>query len=156
MPTIRTLRVACIIAVCACLHAQDSRTITVRLRDGRTGLPITPSNFLLRVDHHDTIQNEWVKINDDGTTVLTVPGDVKEISLQATYASGMDTYINCDAARQNDKERQIWYPIAVIMKAGVVAPDECGKTDYTAHPGEFVFFVRKRNALDRVRNSDAQ
>jgi hypothetical protein len=156
MPTIRTLWLAWIIAVCACLHAQDVKTISVRLRDGRTGLPITPSNFLLRADHHDTIQNEWVKINDDGTTVLTVPGDVKEISLQATYESGMDTYINCDAAKQNDKERHIWYPIAVIMKAGVVAPNECGKTDYPAHPGEFVFFVRKRNALDRMRNSDAQ
>jgi hypothetical protein len=157
MPRIRTLaRFAWIIAVCICLHAQDYKLITVQLRDGKTGLPITPSNFLLRVDHYETVRNEWVKIYDNGTVLVRVPSEAKEISLQATYDEGMNTYINCDAAKQNDKEREIWYPIDVIMKAGVVAPDECGKADYTAKPGEFVFFVRKRNAFDRMRNPGEQ
>jgi hypothetical protein len=157
MPTPRTLaRLAFAIAVCASLHAQTGKTITVHLRDGRTGMPITPSNFLLRIDHHDEIHNEWVKIADDGTVTVNVPDDAKDISLQATYDQGMDTYINCDIARQSDKERVIWYPIEVIMKSGVVAPNECSKTEYPAKPGEFVFFVRKRNALDRIHNPDAQ
>jgi hypothetical protein len=157
MPTIRTLtRLAWVVALCTCVHAQDARTISVRLRDGKTGMPITPSNFLLRADHHDTIQNEWVKINDDGTTVLTVPAGVKEISLQATYEEGMDTYINCDVAKQSDRERVLWYSVEAIMKTGVVTPNECSKTDYPVHPGEFVFFVRKRNAFDRVHNTEAQ
>jgi hypothetical protein len=154
MPSIRTLlRAAWVIAVCAALHGQTGTTISVQLRDGKTGKRITPSNFLLRVDHHETIRNEWVKINDDGTVSVTVPDDAKEISLQATYGSGMDYYVNCDAAKLSDKEREIWYPIDVIMKAGVVAPNECGRTDYTAKkPGEFIFFVRKRNALDPLHD----
>jgi hypothetical protein len=157
MPRIRMLvRFAWLIAVCACLHAQDYKLITVHLRDGRTGLPITPSNFLLRVDHNETIRNEWVKIYDDGTVLVRVPDDAKEISLQATYDEGMNTYINCDAAKQNNREREIWYPIDTIVKAGVVAPDECGKGDYPAKPGEFVFFVRKRNVFDRVHNPGEQ
>lgn len=157
MPRMRTLvRFAWIIAVCVCLPAQDYKLITVRLRDGKTGLPITPSNFLLRVDHYETIRNEWVKIYDNGTVLVRIPQDAKEISLQATYEEGMNTYINCDAVKQNDKEREIWYPIDTILKAGVVAPDECGKTDYVAKPGEFVFFVRKRNAFDRMRNPGEQ
>jgi hypothetical protein len=157
MPTIRTLaRFAWMIAVCFPLQAQDSKPITVLLRDGRTGLPITPSNLLLRVDHNETVHNEWVQISDDGKVIVTLPDGTKEISLQATYDSGMSTYINCDAAKQNDKEREIWYPIDVIMKAGVVAPNECGKTEYTAKPGEFVFFARKRNVFDRVHNPSEQ
>jgi hypothetical protein len=56
----------------------------------------------------------------------------------------METYINCDAAKETDKERDIWYPIADILQSGVVAPNECSLTHYTAKPGEFIFFVRKR------------
>jgi hypothetical protein len=157
MPTPRTLlRLAWMVAVCASLHAQDYKLISVILRDGKTGKRITPSNFLLRVDHFETVQSEWVKIYDNGSVFVRVPLEAKEISLQATYESGMDTYINCDAAKQSDPEREIWYPIDVIMKAGVVAPNECSKTDYTAKPGEFVFFVRKRGVLDHIRNPDAQ
>ena len=151
MPTARTLaRFAWMIAVCICLRAQDdTKLITVQLRDGKNGLLITPSNFLLRIDHSDTIHNEWVKIYDNGTVLIRVPDDTKVVSLQATYDDGMSTYINCDAAKESNKERNIWYPIAVILKSGVVAPDECAKTSFTAKPGEFIFFVRKRDWRDR-------
>ena len=130
--------------------------LTVQLRDGRTGALITPSNLLFRVDHHDAIHNEWVKIGDNGTMTVTLPDDAKELSFQATYEEGMDTYINCDVAKQSDKERVVWYPIDLIVKSGVVTPNECSKTEYTAKPGEFIFFVRKRSAMDRLHNTDAQ
>ncbi len=47
----------------------------------KPALPVTPSNFLLRVDHHDTFHNDWVKINDDGTVTVTVPDDAKRFGL---------------------------------------------------------------------------
>ena len=56
---------------------------------------------------------------------------------------GMDTYINCDTAKESDRERNVWYPISAILESGVVAPNECAKTNFTAKPGEFIFFVRK-------------
>ncbi len=55
----------------------------------------------------------------------------------------METYINCDIAKETDKERDIWYPIAQILQSGLVAPNECSQTHYTAKPGEFVFFVQE-------------
>lgn len=136
-------------ALCASLPAQTP-TISIRLLDGRTGLPVKATNFLVRVDHHDTAHNEWVKINDDGTVVATLPTDAKEISVKATYNMGIDTYINCDAAKENDKERNIWYPVSTILSAGIVAPDECARTKFTAKPGEFTFFVRKRSWHDNL------
>ena len=101
---------------------------SIRLLDGKTGLPVKASNFLVQVDRHDTAHNEWVHMNDDGTVIVTVPADAKELSVKATYNLSMDTYINCDAAKETDKERDIWYPISDILKSGVVAPNECSKT----------------------------
>ncbi len=135
-------------AFCVALNAQAVQTISIRLLDGKTGLPVKASNILVRVDHNETVHPDWVKINDDGTVVVTLPADTKEISLKATYGMGMDTYINCDAAKESNKERDIWYPISEILAKGLVAPNECSATHYTAKPGEFVFFVRKRSWRD--------
>jgi len=141
--------VAAFALLSASLIAQPANTISITLRDGRTGLPVKASNFLVRVDRNDTVHNEWVKINDDGSVIVTLPADAREFSVKATYNAGMDTYINCDAAKENDKERNIWYAISDILKSGVVAPDECAKTNFHARPGEFIFFVRKREWRDR-------
>jgi hypothetical protein len=153
MPTLRALgAIVCAVAVCASLHAQTdetTNTVSVKLLDGKTGMPVKPTNFVLKIDHHDALHNEWVTIHDDGTVTVTLPDSAKELSLKATYDMGMEWYINCDAAKQSDKERDIWYPVAAIMKSGLVAPNECSKTQYTAKPGEFVFFVRKRSPLDK-------
>lgn len=141
---------ALVAALCAGLHAQSSTSISIRLLDGKTGLPVKASNFLVRADHNDTVHPEWVKINDDGTVIVTIPGDTKEISVKATYDMGMDTYINCDAAKESDKERNIWYSVATILSTGIVAPDECAKTAFKPKPGEFLFFVRKRSWHDNL------
>jgi len=148
---------AWMIAVCISLHAQDdAKLITVQLRDGKSGLLITPSNFLLRIDHSDTIHNEWVKIYDNGTVMVKVPDDAKVLSMQATYDNGMSTYINCDAAKLSDKERQIWYQIDKILKTGAAATNQCGKVQYKPEPGQFIFFVRKQNVFDRLHNPDSE
>ena len=146
MPFIRTLiGLLCATVLCAGLHAQSENTIHIRLLDGKTGLPVKASNYLVRIDHHDTAHNEWVKINDDGTVDVTLPSDARELAVKATYDMSTETYINCEIAKESDKQRDTWYPIAQILKTGVVAPNECSQTHYTAKPGEFVFFVRKLN-----------
>jgi hypothetical protein len=162
MPTTRTMShlawifAAWIFAACAILPAQDTKTITVEIRDGRTAALITPSNLLMRVDHSDALHIEWVKMNDDGTITATFPGDVKEISFQATYDEGMSTYINCDVSKQGDKERQVWYPVDRVVSSGVVTPNECSRTTLKEKPGKFVLFVRKRTVFDRLHNADTQ
>lgn len=145
---------AFVVFVCAAalgtgLHAQSENTIHIRLLDGKTGLPAPADNYLVRVDHDETIHNDWVHINDDGTVDVTLPADAKEIAVAATYNMAMDTYINCAIAKESDKERDVWYSIDKILGSGLVAPNECSKTDYKAKPGEFIFFVRKRSWRDK-------
>lgn len=136
------------IALISPLHPQDANTIHIRLLDGKTGMPVKADNFLVRVDHNDTVHNEWVHIGDDGSVTVTVPPAAKEIAVKATYDTSTEIYINCDAAKESDKERDIWYSIPDILKTGKVAPNECSKTNYAAKPGEFIFFVRKRGWRD--------
>jgi hypothetical protein len=151
MPSIRALALlAFLTAFSIALQAQSSQSVSIRLLDGKTGLSVKASNFLVRVYHNDTVHPEWVKINDDGSVVVTLPADAKEISVKATYSMGMDTYVNCDAANESDKERNIWYSIATILSTGIVAPDECAKTAFKPKPGEFLFFVRKRSWHDNL------
>ena len=146
MVSIRTLaRWASAVALCATLHAQSQNIVHIRILDGKTGLSVDASNFLVRIDHHRTMHNEWVHIDDDGTVTVTLPASAKEIALKATYDLSLQTYINCDIAKEDNKERDVWYPISAILQSGVVTRNECGKTNYTAKPGEFIFFVRKRN-----------
>jgi hypothetical protein len=146
MPAIRTLvGLLCAAVFCAGLHAQAAITVQIRLLDGKTGLPVKASNYLVRIDHHDTAHSEWVKMNDDGTVIVTLPSDAREIAVKATYDMSTETYINCEISKESDKQRDIWYPIAQVLQSGVVAPNECSQTHYTAKPGEFVFFVRKLN-----------
>ena len=150
MAWVRTLAQSVwLVALCASLHAQSTKTIHIRLLDGKTGIAAEASNFLVRVDHHDTVHNDWVRMNDDGSVVVTLPRDAQFISVKATYDLAIETYINCDAAKESDKERDIWYPVSEILQSGLVAPNECSTTHYSAKPGEFVFFVRKRSWRDR-------
>ena len=152
MPVFRAIiALLCAAALSAGLHAQSGNTIQIRLLDGKTGLPVKASNYMVRIDHHDTAHNEWVQIKDDGTVLATLPADAREVAIKATYDMSMQTYINCDVAKESDKERDIWYPIGQILKSGVVAPNECSQTHYTAKPGEFVFFVRKRNWVEQLK-----
>ncbi len=153
MPSIRAhALLAVAIAFSVALHAQSTTSISIRLLDGKTGLPVKASNFLVRVDHNDTDHPDWVKISDDGAVTVTLPDDAKELSVKATYDMGMDTYVNCDAAKESDKERNVWYSIATILSTGIVAPDECAKTAFKPKPGEFLFFVRKRSWHDQLEN----
>lgn len=129
--------------------AQTAKTITILMLDGKTGKPIIPSNFLVRIDHLNTIHNESVRINDEGLGTAAVPASATFFSVQATYGESMDYYVNCDAAMQKDVRTIHWYSIADILTTGVNAPNECYKGKYveTTHldpkPGVFVFYVRK-------------
>ena len=150
----------CMIACCGSLCAQTERTITLRMLDGKSGKLIATSNFLVRIDHQQTVHGNWVVQNEDGTGKLTVPGDAVLLSVRATYDSATSIYANCDAnkylgssARGPALDR--WYKISDILAIGVAAPNNCiGKKvpnypQVFAKPGEFVFFVRRLNAAEQ-------
>jgi hypothetical protein len=143
-------------------HAQSAPSIAIRMLDSHSGRLIATSNFLVRVNHQQDQHGDWVKQNEDGTGNLTLPANAEVISVHATYDSATHLYANCDA----DKDRgsadhaaalDRWYPVAQILSAGVVAPNECvGKKvperlQVVAKPGEFVFFVRPLNAREVFR-----
>jgi hypothetical protein len=138
------------------LHAQDAKTITVLVFDGKTGRPIVPDNYVVRVDHLNATHNEWLTIKDDGTATVAVPAKSSFFSVQTTYHRSMDFYVNCDAGMEKDTSTLHWYSVADILASGVSSPNECYKgkfaeaTHVAPKPGQFVVYVRPINARESL------
>jgi hypothetical protein len=155
----RTLAVLVCVATLSCsLCAQTGKTITVRMLDARTGKLIAPSNFLVRINHDPTVHGDWVVRNEDGMGKLTVPPGATFFSIRGTYDGTLLLYVNCDCAADKGDPIDRWYATAEILNSGVVAPNDCEKPKAAAKirpaakPGEFVFFVRKRNLREKMQD----
>lgn len=137
--------------------APATHTITVRVLDGRTGKPVSPSNLLVRIDKQKPIHSDWVRQNDDATGFVTLPATAKLVSVEASYDESMSVYMNCDPAPESYPGERHWYSIQAILRAGVVVPDGCAKKKHpvllaTPKPGELIFYVRERKRGDPEGN----
>lgn len=154
---------------CTRLSAQAAKTITVRMLDSRSGKLISTSDFLVQINHQKEQHANWVTVNEDGTGKLALPPEATEISVHGMYDSSMSIYVNCDSEKgkgilENQGLLQTtvlpdhWYSIADILASGIVADNGClkkkeaDKQKVEAKPGEFVFFVRKRNWREDSEN----
>lgn len=153
--TIGSLLLAGVIGICGGLHAESAKTITLRIFDGKTGHPVMPTGYQVRVDHQSMLHPDWVKQNDDGTAVLTIPDDATVVALHLAYDNSMEIYVNCDAEKNTFGD--VWYPVSQIMTKGFVAANGCGKAKAnekfktTAAPGELILFVREKNWKERAQ-----
>jgi len=152
----------CLGVYCGSVCAQTGQTVTVRMLDSKTGLLIATSNFLVRINHQEEQHGDWVRQNEDGTGSLALPARAEVVSIHATYESATLVYANCDAEKDRGSAERAasldhWYAVADILASGVVAPNGCvGKKvperlQVVAKPGEFVFFVRPLNSMERFR-----
>jgi len=155
------LVLCCMAVLCGAVCAPAQKAIALRMLDSRTGKPIVTKDFLVRVNHEDTIHADWVTQNDDGTFKLTVPGDATVVSVRATYDNTTAFYVNCDSDTNRwytDRapSPDHWYKVSDILTLGVGAPMGCGgkkitdKLAVVAKPGEFIFYVRKLNPREQA------
>jgi hypothetical protein len=144
------------IAVSTALHAEPTKTIILRVFDGKSGRPIVPSGYQVRVDHATMLHPDWVKQNEDGTAELTIPADAHEVALHLAYHDSMDIYVNCD--KEKNAFGDVWYLVPAIMSKGMVTANLCGKSKAnekfktTAAPGELILFVREKNLIEREKD----
>ena len=154
--TIGCLLLAGFIGLCAVAHAQSGKTVVLRIFNGKTGHPVVPTGYQVRVDHQATLHPDWVKQNDDGTAQLTIPADAGIVALHLAYDNSMEIYVNCDA--EKNAFGDVWYPVSQIMAKGYVAANGCGKAKVnekyktTAAPGELILFVREQNWKERAQD----
>jgi len=156
--TIGTLLLVSLIALSGVLHAVEgpTKTIIIRVFDGKTGRPVVPTGFQVRVDHQTMLHPDWVKPNEDGTAELTIPADAHEVALHLAYNDSMDVYVNCD--KDKNAFGDVWYLVPAIMSKGMVTANGCGKAKVndkyktTAAPGELILFVREKNMMERSKD----
>jgi len=139
-------------AFCGWVQAQNTKKIDIRILDSKTGHPIQPTGYLIRVDHQTIIHADWVKQNEDATGELSVPVDASVVSIHASYDNSMEIYINCDLDKSKEVPGQVWYSISDILTSGIVSLDNCVNAKHIAKikvpdpkPGEIVLFVRPKN-----------
>ena len=144
-----------LMGACGSFGADRTKTITVKVYDGKNGHPLVPTGFQVYVDHQSTMHGDWVKQNDDGTADLTVPTETSAVALHLAYDNSMELYVNCDADRNEFGD--VWYSVPQIMTKGFVSANSCGKAKAnekyktTAAPGELILFVRERNWKERAK-----
>lgn len=154
--TTGTLLLVYLFVLCGALGAQETKTITLKVFDGKSGHPVMATGYQVRADHLKEIHTDWVKPNDDGTAELTIPSDVHEVSIHLAYDNSMDVYVNCDA--QKPTFGDVWYLVPQIMSEGMVMANGCGHTRVnekyktTALPGELILFVREKNWFERGKD----
>jgi hypothetical protein len=144
----------CLAALSGSLQAQQTQTgksITIRFLDSRTGSLITPTGFLIRVNHQQTEHADWVQQNEDGSGKLTLQQEASLLTAHATYDRTMSIYVNCDSTKDRPAPVDHWYAVTDILKSGVVAPNDCSRRTAQAKPGEFVVFVRKVNWREQMQ-----
>jgi hypothetical protein len=146
--------VICVALWCSFSQAQTVKTATIRMLDARNGSLIATSDFLIRVDHKEEFHGNWVQQNEDGTGKLILPPDASIVTAVAKYNATTDLYINCDSVRDKPDPIAHWYAVSEILTSGVVAPNGCSKHTAIAKPGEFVFFVRRRNWHEEMKDMD--
>jgi hypothetical protein len=153
--TIGSLLLLWLIMLGVVLRAEElTKTITIRVFDGKTGKPLVPTGFQVRVDHLTMLHPDWVKPNEDGTAVLTVPADAAVVAFHLAYEDSMELYVACDAEKNTFGD--VWYRVPDIMSKGFVAANGCGKAKEngkyktTAAPGELILFVREKNFRERT------
>ena len=73
--SILLLLFVCMAALGGSVQAQSGKSITIRFLDSRTGNLITPTGFLIRVDHQQADHADWVQQNEDGSGKLTLQQD---------------------------------------------------------------------------------
>ena len=154
--TIGSLLFVCLIAFGRMLPAQQTKTIIVKVFEGKSGHPVIPTGFQVRINHEVRLHGDWVKQNDDGTAELTLPVEAHEIALHIAYDNSMDTYVSCDSPKNSFGD--VWYLVPQIMSEGFVAANACGrrkineKYKTTALPGELILFVRPKNWKEEFKD----
>lgn len=154
--TVGSMLLMALFGLCGALRAEPTKTIILKVYDGKSGKPIVPTGYQVRVDHLTMLHPDWVKQNDDGTEELTIPADTSVIAFHLAYDNSMEIYLNCDAEKNTFGD--VWYNVSEIMKKGFVAANGCAKAKAnakyktTAAPGELIMFVREKNILERATN----
>ena len=137
-------------------YGESTKTITLKVFDGKSGKAVVPTGYQVRVDHQQSFHNDWVKQNEDGSAALTIPDGTHEIALHLAYDNSMEVYVNCDADKNSFGD--VWYLVPQIMEKGFVAANGCGKSKAnekyktTAAPGELILFVREKNWKERAKD----
>jgi len=137
------------------VSAQSGDTVTIRMLDSKTGLPIVAREFMVWLSESSSAQRSghepiWVHADSQGRGELQLPSGAHFIRVYATYGKANWGYVDCDAVKDRTQAQQ-WYSVTDILRTGVTAPNYCSAKKAEAKAGEFVFFVREMTFWEKMK-----
>lgn len=142
------------------LRPQPATTITIRVMDSKTGLPVKQGDLHFTLwatkEYPETISYSpdrmlWGVQTGVGLGEVTIPGGLNYIRAWVSFGSTNWGMVSCDVTKGNPHPMPI-YSVAQILETGILAPNLCSQRTTSAKPGEFVLFVRKMTFWEGMRN----
>jgi len=145
------LCLAFLIALSVQCLPQSTQTITIRVLDSKTGLPVTQDDlhFTLwatkeypKTSSYAPDRLLWGTQTGAASGEVTIPEGLNYIRAWVSFGSTNWGMVSCDIPKGKTHLIPI-YSVSQILQTGVVATNGCSKRTATAKPGEFILFVRK-------------
>jgi len=126
-------------ALCAPLAAQ---TITIRLLNGKTGLPLADKNVTLEWSPDYSPPGSVIYLGKDGIGTVNVPIGSEFFIMRGGPKIGKEPYripfINCNAPMSD------MIQVSGVLKRGYVPGNTCSKMTAVPRPGEIVFWAKPK------------
>jgi hypothetical protein len=119
-----------------------TRTVTVRLLNGKNGKPIKNENPNIWIGDAARPSNRYT--NSRGEIVVSVT-DTRSQELRVLP----DWYSDCRFKDDSEAGMQVKYSLEEIMTTGVVSENLCGKHRIGPTPGVLVLYVRPRTFMEK-------
>ena len=78
--------------------APTGKTIAIRMLDSKTGHLIATSEYLVQINHQETIHANWVREVETGAGEMTVPPDATVVNIHAKYDDSMSARLSLNSA----------------------------------------------------------
>lgn len=120
-----------------------TKTIKVRLLNGKNGKPIKDDNPSIWIGDATSPINPWT--DSHGEIVVSVT----DTRLQELRVSP-DWYVDCRFKTDSEDGMRVKYSLEEIINTGVVSENLCGKRRIAPIPGLLVLYVRPRTFMERL------
>jgi len=146
-----------------------AQTVTIKLLDGRNGLPMAQSHVNVWVGSERKMAMA-VLTDEHGIARLHLTGDAKEVDIPSGRSSDVEPvaispvvkyddfirinvgYVLCQAGGSNHS----WLAVKQVstkqlINEGVAMPNTCGEVRASPNPGELIIFVRPLNFWEKLK-----
>jgi len=144
-PAFRFLSLAALVS-CSSISAAQTRHITIRVIDERTGERVPKQRLLIFAGHDpasaDREESSFdVTTGPSGTAELSLPATIQQIKMYTEWR----TYCEKTSAPP-------MFNVTQIISHGITAPNACGRAHVQDQPGTVIVYLRPQSLWEKMQH----